>query len=57
MRGQDAAAAREARWQYQVGEPDQPRVVLDERGLGLLDVDGRMRGSGGGGCVTLGYIL
>jgi hypothetical protein len=31
--------------------------VLDERGLGLLDIDGRMRGSGGGGCVTLGYIL
>jgi hypothetical protein len=51
--GQHAAAAAEARRQHQVGDPDQPWVVLDERGLGLLDA-GR---SGRGGCVTLGYIL
>jgi hypothetical protein len=31
--------------------------VLDERGLGLLDVDDRAIGPGGGTCVTLGYIL
>ena len=59
------AAARAARWrarsppggcgrarrQHQIGEPDQPRVVLDERGLGLLDVDG---GGGGWGISCLG---
>ncbi len=51
------ATAAEAGRQYQVGEPDQPGVVLDERGLGLLDVDYRAGGPGGGGCGTLVYFL
>ncbi|MCZ0989583.1 hypothetical protein O1M54_35160 [Streptomyces diastatochromogenes] len=57
MGRQHPPAAAETRRQYQVGEPDQPGVVLDERGLGLFDVDDRSGGPGGGGCVTLGYIL
>lgn len=57
MRGQHPAAPAEARRQHQVGQPDQPGIVLDERGLGPLDIDGRAVGPGGGACVTLGYIL
>lgn len=38
-----------------MGEPDEARVVLDERGLGLLDVDDPVRGGAGGG--ALGDIL
>ncbi len=53
--GHYAPAAAQARWQHQVGEPHEPRVVLDERGLGLLDVDDRS--GGGGGCGALGDIL
>jgi hypothetical protein len=53
VRGQDAAAAAEVRRQHQIGEPDEPRVVLDERGLGLLDVDDRL----GGGRGARGDIL
>jgi hypothetical protein len=55
VRGQDAAAAAQPGWQHQIGQPDEPRVVLDERGLGLLDVDDRA--GGGGGCGALGDIL
>jgi hypothetical protein len=54
VRRQHPAAAAEARWQDQVGQPDQPGIVLDEGGLGLFETDARV---GGGGCVTLGYIL
>jgi hypothetical protein len=54
VRGQDAAALAEARRQHQIGEPDQPWIVLDERGLRLLDVDDRI---GGGPCGARGDIL
>jgi hypothetical protein len=53
VRGHHAPAPAEARRQHQVGEPYQARVVLDERGLGLLDVDDRL----GGGRGARGYIL
>ncbi|GGX62235.1 hypothetical protein GCM10010510_03270 [Streptomyces anandii JCM 4720] len=42
VRGQDPPAPAQPRRQHQVGQPDQPRVVLDERGLGLLDIDDRL---------------
>jgi hypothetical protein len=47
--GQDAPASAEAGREYQVGEPDETRVVLDQRGLGLFDVDDPVGGGTGGG--------
>ena len=49
VRGQHPPVAAQARRQHQIGEPDEPRIVLDERGLGLLDVDDRLRRRGCGG--------
>lgn len=57
VRGQDAAAPAEARRQHQIGQPGQARIVLDERGLGLLDVDDRVGRGGGGRCGGRGDIL
>lgn len=53
--GQNAPAAAETGRKHQVGEPDEPRIVLDERGLGLLDIDGPV--GGGSGCGARGDIL
>nr|BBJ54189.1 hypothetical protein SAVMC3_68180 [Streptomyces avermitilis] len=47
VRGQYPPVAAQARRQHQIGEADESRVVLDERGLGLLDVDDRSGGGGG----------
>jgi hypothetical protein len=44
VRGQDAPVAAEARGEHQIGEPDEPWIVLDERGLGLFDIDDRVGG-------------
>jgi hypothetical protein len=52
-RGLSAESGYKGR-QHQIREPDQPGVVLDEGGLGLLGVD--RAGTGGWG-VALGDIL
>ncbi|MGC0377713.1 hypothetical protein RKD28_005229 [Streptomyces sp. SAI-229] len=50
VRGEHPPAPAPAGRQHQVGEPDEPGIVLDERGLGLLDAHDRTgRGGGGGG--------
>ncbi len=50
VRGEHPPGAAHAARQHQVGQPDEPRVVFDERGLGLFDVHGRTgRGGGRGG--------
>ncbi|WP_331450867.1 hypothetical protein [Streptomyces prasinus] len=50
MRGQHPPApVTRLRRQHQVREPDEPRIVLDEGGLGLPDVDERSVGGGGRG--------
>lgn len=41
VRREYPAVAAEAGREHQIGEPDEPRVVLDESGLGLLHVDDR----------------
>ncbi|MBJ6619307.1 hypothetical protein H4N49_10540 [Streptomyces sp. DHE17-7] len=57
VRGQDAAAPPEARRQHQIGQADQARIVLDERGLGLFDVDDGTGRGGGRRCGARGDIL
>ncbi|GFM95668.1 hypothetical protein Sfulv_04790 [Streptomyces fulvorobeus] len=46
MRGQDAPVAAERRREDEVGEPDETRIVLDERGLGLLHPGSRAVAAG-----------
>ncbi|WP_232265476.1 hypothetical protein [Streptomyces pactum] len=52
--GQDPPVAGQIRRKDQVAEPDQPRIVLDDGGLGLLDTDrfggARYGAVRGGGC-------
>jgi hypothetical protein len=57
VRGQDPPAPAQDRRQDQIGQPDQPGVVLDERGLGLLDIDDGLGGGAGTGCGARGDIL